>query len=74
MQDINSSNIQKLESMISQARKIAVVTHQKPDGDAMGSCTALYHFLSLCGKGPGLLSCEIHQSAKGLVQFIRVIS
>lgn len=50
MQDINSSNIQKLESMISQARKIAVVTHQKPDGDAMGSCTALYHFLSLCGK------------------------
>ena len=50
MQDINSNNIQKLESMISQARKIAVVTHQKPDGDAMGSCTALYHFLTLCGK------------------------
>lgn len=50
MQDINTSNIQALEKMISQARKISVVTHQKPDGDAIGSCIALYHFLKMCGK------------------------
>lgn len=50
MQDINTSNIQALEAMISEARKISIVTHQKPDGDAMGSCTALYHFLKMCGK------------------------
>ncbi len=50
MQDITSTNIQMLERMISEARKISIVTHQKPDGDAMGSCIALYHFLRLCGK------------------------
>ena len=50
MQDINTSNIQALESMILEARKVSIVTHQKPDGDAMGSCTALYHFLRMCGK------------------------
>ena len=50
MQDINTSNIQTLEKMISQARKISVVTHQKPDGDAIGSCIGLYHFLKMCGK------------------------
>lgn len=50
MQDINSSNIQALETMISEARKISIVTHQKPDGDAMGSCIALYHFLKMCDK------------------------
>lgn len=50
MQDINSINIQTLEKMISEARKISIVTHQKPDGDAMGSSIALYHFLKMCGK------------------------
>lgn len=50
MQDITSTNIQELERMISEARKISIVTHQKPDGDAMGSCIALYHFLHLSGK------------------------
>ena len=50
MQDITSTNIQELERMISEARKISVVTHQKPDGDAMGSCVALYHFLHMSGR------------------------
>lgn len=50
MQDITSTNIQKLERMISEARKISIVTHQKPDGDAMGSCIALYHYLHMNGK------------------------
>ena len=50
MQDINTHSIRTLEAMISEARKISIVTHQKPDGDAMGSSIALYHFLKLCGK------------------------
>lgn len=50
MQDINIINIQVLEAMIAEARKVTLVTHQKPDGDAMGSCIALYHFLKMCGK------------------------
>jgi phosphoesterase RecJ-like protein len=50
MQDINTDNIQMLEAIISDARKISIVTHQKPDGDAMGSSIALYHYLRMCGK------------------------
>ena len=50
MQDINISNIQALEAMVHEARKISIVTHQKPDGDAMGSSIALYHYLKMCGK------------------------
>lgn len=50
MQDINIINIQVLEAMIADARKVTIVTHQKPDGDAMGSCIALYHFLKMCRK------------------------
>lgn len=50
MQDVNTSNIQVLEAMISESRKVIIVTHQKPDGDAMGSCIALYHFLKMCEK------------------------
>lgn len=45
MEDINSCNIDKLEKLISQARRIAIVTHMKPDGDAMGSSVAMYHYL-----------------------------
>ena len=50
MQDVNTGNIQRLEAMITEARKISIVTHQKPDGDAMGSSIALYHFLRMYGK------------------------
>ena len=34
-----------LESMIQDAENICIVTHMKPDGDAMGSATAMYHYL-----------------------------
>lgn len=50
MADINRSDIQTLERTISEARLISIVTHQKPDGDAMGSSIGLYHFLRFCGK------------------------
>ena len=47
MQDIHSDNINRLEKLISQARRVAIVTHMKPDGDAMGSSVALYHFIQM---------------------------
>ena len=50
MKDINSGNIHMLESMILNAENICIVTHMKPDGDAMGSSTALYHYLMKLGK------------------------
>ncbi len=50
MEDICSHNIQTLESLMDDARRICITTHMKPDGDAMGSTTALYHYLTSGGK------------------------
>ncbi len=50
MEDIRSQNIQAFESLIADARRICITTHLKPDGDAIGSTTALYHYLGACGK------------------------
>lgn len=50
MKDINSRSIENLERLISDSGRICIVTHMKPDGDAVGSCVALYHYLKMCGK------------------------
>ncbi len=50
MEDICAQKIHSLESFIADARRICITTHMKPDGDAIGSCTALYHYLGMCGK------------------------
>lgn len=50
MQDINCGNITGFASLISRSERITIVTHMRPDGDAMGSSTAMYHFLSMLGK------------------------
>lgn len=55
MNDINSDNINLFERLISEAERIAIVTHMKPDGDAMGSSLALYHFLRIAGKSPKIV-------------------
>lgn len=44
--------MQKVEGvypLLQQAKRIVVTMHQKPDGDAMGSSLALYHFLKGIG-------------------------
>lgn len=50
MKDINANNIRNLERMVSDSCRICITTHMKPDGDAIGSCTALYHYLKMYGK------------------------
>ncbi len=50
MEDICFNNIQAFESLVANSRRICITTHMKPDGDAIGSCTALYHYLLMCGK------------------------
>lgn len=49
MQDINYLNIQKLNNLLSEASDIAIVTHMKPDGDALGSSLAMYSFIKAAG-------------------------
>jgi phosphoesterase RecJ-like protein len=50
MSDVTSYNIEKLVSLIETAEKIAVVSHMKPDGDALGSCLGMSSYLKACGK------------------------
>ena len=38
-------DIQVIELLLSTPKKIAIIPHRGPDGDAMGSTLALYHFL-----------------------------
>jgi phosphoesterase RecJ-like protein len=47
---ISEENIQKAKKLINKYDNIVVVTHTSPDGDALGSSLALYHFLTEYGK------------------------
>ena len=47
---IAEDNIQKSKKLINKYDKIIIITHTSPDGDALGSSLALYHFLSEYGK------------------------
>jgi bifunctional oligoribonuclease and PAP phosphatase NrnA len=41
--------VQNLFPLLGQPRNVVITMHQKPDGDAMGSSLALYHFLKQWG-------------------------
>ena len=45
MKDISSCDINKLGELFTNAKHPVIVTHMKPDGDAAGSTTAMYHFI-----------------------------
>lgn len=38
-------DIQAIQSLLATPKKVAIIPHRNPDGDAMGSTLALYHFL-----------------------------
>lgn len=46
---INDKNLQELKTLISTPKKIALVPHRNPDGDAIGSTLGLYHILKQLG-------------------------
>ena len=50
MQDVNYLSIQTLCTMLDNASHISIVSHMKPDGDALGSCLAMYSYAVMCGK------------------------
>lgn len=47
---IDQRSIDVVQKRIDEARHIVIVTHISPDGDAVGSSLALYHFLKGLGK------------------------
>lgn len=48
--------IQLAEQLLSTPKKIAIIPHRSPDGDAMGSTLALYHFLLKLGHFPVVIA------------------
>lgn len=42
---INSRKISDLRTLIDQSKTITILSHYNPDGDAVGSCAAMYRFL-----------------------------
>jgi phosphoesterase RecJ-like protein len=42
---MKNSDIQAIQTLLSVPKKIVIIPHRNPDGDAMGSTLALYHFL-----------------------------
>ena len=50
MEDINPRNIDSFMRLVGDAARPVIVTHAKPDGDAIGSSVAMYHFLRMAGK------------------------
>ena len=50
MESVTQENIQAFRSAVQQSARIAVVGHTHPDGDALGSCTAMSLWLVALGK------------------------
>ena len=42
---MNLEDFQNIKQLLSEPKKIVIVTHRNPDGDAYGSSLALYHYL-----------------------------
>jgi len=49
-------NIQEFYPYLTEPKKVVITTHQKPDGDAMGSSLGLYHFLCSLGHSVTVIS------------------
>ncbi len=53
---MNIQDIQAIKLLLSTPKKIAIIPHRGPDGDAMGSTLALYHFLLKNNHYPTVIS------------------
>jgi phosphoesterase RecJ-like protein len=49
-------DIQRIQQLLSTPKKIAIIPHRSPDGDAMGSTLGLYHFLLKNNHHPVVIS------------------
>src|SRR5690606_22268768 len=47
---MNEIEIELVKDLLSEPKKIVIIPHRSPDGDAMGSTLALHHFLRKIGQ------------------------
>ncbi len=48
--------IEEIKQLLSEPRRVFITMHRKPDGDALGSALALYHYFLLKGHDPIVVS------------------
>ena len=53
---MNDNDIKTVASLLDSPKKIAIIPHRSPDGDAMGSTLGMYHFLLKLGHSPTVIS------------------
>ncbi len=53
---MNDLDIKRIKELLSTPKKIAIVSHRNPDGDAYGSSLALYHYLLKLGHNVTVVS------------------
>ena len=46
---MNTSEFKEVKTLLSTSKNIVIIPHKNPDGDAIGSTLALYHYLSGLG-------------------------
>ena len=42
---MNKSEIKEIKTLLSSPKNVVIVPHRNPDGDAIGSSLAMYHYL-----------------------------
>ncbi|RZJ67441.1 MAG: bifunctional oligoribonuclease/PAP phosphatase NrnA [Flavobacterium sp.] len=53
---MNEQDFQQINALLASPKRIAIIPHRSPDGDAMGSTLALYHFLLKLGHEPTVIA------------------
>lgn len=53
---MNEKDIQAITELLATPKKIAIIPHRSPDGDAMGSTLGLYHFLLKLNQQPVVIA------------------
>jgi phosphoesterase RecJ-like protein len=53
---MNLEHLNELKKLLSSSKKIAIIPHKNPDGDAIGSTLALWHFLVNSGHTASIVS------------------
>jgi phosphoesterase RecJ-like protein len=53
---MKKEDILTIQNLLATPKKIAIIPHRSPDGDAMGSTLALYHFLLKLNHNPVVIS------------------
>ncbi len=53
---MTNEDIEVVKGLLASPKKIVIIPHRNPDGDAMGSTLGLYHFLKYKGHQPTVIS------------------